>query len=128
MRQGRVDSYGASGTSETIGERLHRLPSGGVGTGGCRLLFPLTGSVRVTILPAGLPGPHTSPDLVRVVEAGGALGRAGLAVETGVVGVALPGYGAGVHSVLTGTVGVTCNTGTIKTAALILLIKMLSAK
>ena len=110
MRQGRVDSYGTSGTSETIGERLHRLPSGGVGTGGCRLLLPLTGSLCIAILPAGLSGPDTGPDVVRVVEAGGALGGAGLAVEAGVVGVALPGHGAGVDSVLTGTVAVTCNT------------------
>ena len=110
MRQGRVDSNGTSGTSETIGERLHRLPSCGVGTGGCWLLFPLTGSLRIAILPAGLSGPDTGPDVVRVVEAGGALGGAGLAVEAGVVGVALPGHGAGVDSVLPGTVGITCNT------------------
>ena len=41
------------------------------------------------------------------MEAGGALGGAGLAVEAGVVGVALPGDGAGVHSILPGTVGIT---------------------
>ena len=110
MRQGRVDSNGTSGTSETIGERLHRLPSCGVGTGGCWLLFPLTGSLRIAILPAGLSGPDAGPDVVRVVEAGGALGGTGLAVEAGVVSVALPGHRAGVHSILTGTVGVTCNT------------------
>ena len=105
-----MDSYGTSGTSETIGERLHRLPRAGVGTGGCRLLLPLTGSVRIAILPAGLSGPDTGPDVVRVVEAGGALGGAGLAVEAGVVGVALPGHGAGVDSVLPRAVAVACNT------------------
>ena len=41
------------------------------------------------------------------MEAGGALGGTGLAVEAGVVSVALPGDGAGVDSVLSGTVGVT---------------------
>jgi len=40
------------------------------------------------------------------VEARGALGGGGLAVEAGVVGVALPGNAAGVHPVLTGTVGI----------------------
>ena len=44
------------------------------------------------------------------MEAGGALGGAGLAVEAGVVGVALPGHGAGVDSVLPRAVGVACNT------------------
>ena len=73
-------------------------------------MFPLTGSVRIAVLPAGLSGPDAGPDLVRVVEAGGALGGAGLAVEAGVVGVALPGHRAGVDSVLPRTVAVTCNT------------------
>ena len=40
------------------------------------------------------------------MEAGGALSGAGLAVEAGVVGVALSGDGAGVDSVLAGTVSI----------------------
>ena len=113
-------SYRPSGAAEPVGERLHRLPGGGLATGGCRLLLPPARSVRITVLPAGLPRPDAGPDLVRVVEAGGAFGGAGLAVEAGVVGVALPGHGAGVHSVLAGTVAVTCNTGgIINTSALI---------
>ena len=71
------------------------------------LLLPLGGTGSLAVLPAGLSRPDAGPDLVRVVEAGGALGGAGLAVEAGVVSVALPGDGAGVDSVLTGTVGVT---------------------
>ena len=116
-----MDSNGPSGAAEPVGERLHRLPGGRLATGGCRLLLPPAGSVRITVLPAGLPRPDAGPDLVRVVEAGGAFGGAGLAVEAGVVGVALPGHGAGVHSVLAGTVAVTCNTGggIINTSALI---------
>ena len=38
------------------------------------------------------------------MEARGTLGGAALAIETGVVGVTLPGDGAGVHSILTRTV------------------------
>ena len=108
--QGRVNPYGTPGTPEPVGESLDRLPRAGVGTLSWRLLLPLAGTGGLAVLPAGLPGPDAGADVVRVVEAGGALGGTGLAVEAGVVSVALPGHRAGVHSILTGTVGVTCNT------------------
>ena len=107
VSQGGVDPDGTSGTAEAIGERLHGLPGGGVQTAARGLLLPLGGTGGLAVLPAGLSRPDAGPDLVRVVEAGGALGGAGLAVEAGVVSVALPGDGAGVDSVLSGTVGVT---------------------
>ena len=104
--QRRVEAEFAAGTSEPVGQGLHRL---------LRALLTRTrgGSPlcstrrRVAVVSARLPRPDAGPDLVAVVEAGGALGGAGLAVEAGVVGVALPGDGAGVHSILPGTVGIT---------------------
>ena len=47
--------------------------------------------------------------VVRVVEAGSALGGTGLAVEAAVVGVALARHAAGVHAVLPRAVRVTCS-------------------
>ena len=126
--QGGVDPHLAAGTPEPVAQRLHRLG---------RALLPANRRGRgpppcprgrgLAVVAARLPRPHTRACtvlrvtatchvsrrltyVVRVVEAGGALGGAGLAVEAGVVGVALPGDGAGVDSVLTGTVAVTCNT------------------
>ena len=109
--QGGVEAELAAGTPEPVAQGLHRLARGLLALDRGRRGPPLSsGWCRIAIVSAGLPRPDAGPDLVAVVEAGGALGGAGLAVEAGVVSVALPGHRAGVHSILTGTVGVTCNT------------------
>ena len=58
--------------------------------------------------PARVPGPDTDPLLLRVVEALRAPGRAPHPLQAGVEHVALVGELAGVDTVLTGAVGVTC--------------------
>ena len=57
-------------------------------------------------LALALPGPDAGADLLRVVEALGAAGRAADAVEAGVVDVALERVVAGVLAVLPRAVGV----------------------
>ena len=100
-----VEAQLAPGTPEPVGKALQRPPRGLAARGRGRPPLSLAGR-RIAVVSPGLSGPHAGPDLVAVVEAGRALGGAGLAVETGVVGVALPRHGAGVHTILPGTVSV----------------------
>lgn len=106
--QGGVEAELAAGTSEPIGQGLHRLARGLLLTRDRGRCGPPLSSARrrVAVVSPGLPGPDAGPDLVAVVEAGGALGGAGLAVEAGVICVALPGDRAGVHTILSGAVGI----------------------
>ena len=107
--QGGMEAELAAWTPEPIGEGLHRLARGLLAWGRGRRGPSLASTRRrVAVISARLPRPHAGPDFVAVVEAGGALGGAGLAVEAGVVGVALPGDGASVHTILPRTVGITC--------------------
>ena len=109
--QGRVEAELATGTPEPIGQGLHHLARGLLLTRErgrcCPPLSPARG--RVAIVSPGLPGPDAGPDLVAVVEAGGALGGARLTLEAGVICVALPGDRAGVHTILPGTESITWN-------------------
>ena len=125
--QGGVDPHLAAGTPEPVAQRLHRLG---------RALLPANRRGRgpppcprgrgLAVVAARLPRPHTRACtvlrvtatchvsrrltyVVRVVEAGSALGGARLAVEAAVVGVALARHAAGVHAVLPRAVRVTCS-------------------
>ncbi len=110
VRQGGVEAELAAGTPEPVAQGLHRLARGLLALDRGRRGPPLSsGWCRVAVVSAGLPRPDAGPDLVAVVEAGGALGGAGLAVEAGVVSVALPGDGAGVHTILPGAVSIACH-------------------
>ena len=116
----------------------HRNPLLSVSTGLAELCCPLIGEAVVRRrVPVGAASQSSRPDsrghthvpaqccasrprvtchvsrrltyVVRVVEAGGALGGARLAVEAAVVGVALARHAAGVHAVLPRAVRVTCS-------------------
>ena len=108
--QGGVEAELAAGTPEPVAQGLHCLARGLLALDrGCSGPPLSSGRRRVAVVSSGLSRPDTGPDLVAVVEAGGALGGAGLAVEAGVVGVALPGDGAGVHTILPGAVSIACH-------------------
>ena len=109
--EGGVEAELAAGTPEPVGQGLHRLARGLLLTRDRGRCCPPLSSTRgrIAVVSPRLSRPDAGPDLVAVVEAGGALGRAGLAVEAGVICVALSGDRAGVHAILPGTVGIAWN-------------------
>ena len=115
VRQGQVDAQFSPGTPEAVlqsaGTSWVRASRGPLLSARLLLLLPppLLSFIRLeaATVPARVPGPHTDPLLLRVVETLRAPGGTAHALQTGVEHVALVRQLAGVDSVLAGTVGVT---------------------
>ena len=110
MWQCLVHTNFATRAAETICQCLYRRPCCSSCSSWRRWRCPplMRGRVRITIIATWFTRPYTGSNVIGIVETWSTLCWTWLSVKAWIVGVALSGNCAGINSILSRTVGISC--------------------